>query len=340
MAKRATPKVSKSKAEVQAEFVKIQDEFAAETEGSSSKRIEAMALRDKAILEQVHDLTVEKAVGDISKLSLDISKSLSQLSVKIVEKIESLNSLKEAIEIETDELARIHKLDIAATALDQMLLDYDEKQKRLEEEVSNKSKEWEYLQETKLLEQKEYDDALKKARQREKEEFEYSKNLERKKEQDKYDEAQRVLLLQNKEKQSSLEKSWSEREQSIKIQENELNDLKKEAQEFPERIKKEVTQAVSEAVKDTAQKYQQQILIMQKEIESDRRLAELKIKSLEDTVTRQFTEIEILHARVEEAKKQVQDIAVKAIESTSGAKALDHINQIAMEQAKHRNPQS
>jgi hypothetical protein len=35
----------------------------------------------------------------------------------------------------------------------------------------------------------------------------------------------------------------------------------------------------------------------------------------------------------------VQDIAVKAIEGASGARALSHINQIAMEQAKHRSPQ-
>jgi hypothetical protein len=36
------------------------------------------------------------------------------------------------------------------------------------------------------------------------------------------------------------------------------------------------------------------------------------------------------------ATQQVQDIAVKAIEGASGARALSHINQIAMEQAKNR----
>jgi hypothetical protein len=48
-----------------------------------------------------------------------------------------------------------------------------------------------------------------------------------------------------------------------------------------------------------------------------------------------------LHPPVEkqlgEAKQQVQDIAVKAIEGASGAKALSHINQIAVEQAKNRS---
>ncbi|MDE2180337.1 MAG: hypothetical protein KGJ40_05755 [candidate division NC10 bacterium] len=38
----------------------------------------------------------------------------------------------------------------------------------------------------------------------------------------------------------------------------------------------------------------------------------------------------------EEMKRQVQEIAVKAIEGASGAKVLAHIEQIVMEQAKTR----
>jgi hypothetical protein len=41
-------------------------------------------------------------------------------------------------------------------------------------------------------------------------------------------------------------------------------------------------------------------------------------------------------APVRAKRTKVQDIAVKAIEGASGARALSHINQIAMEQAKNR----
>jgi colicin import membrane protein len=58
------------------------------------------------------------------------------------------------------------------------------------------------------------------------------------------------------------------------------------------------------------------------------------VKTLEDATARQAAQIEALQKQVEEAKQQVQDIAVKAIEGASGARALAHINQIAMEQAK------
>lgn len=50
-----------------------------------------------------------------------------------------------------------------------------------------------------------------------------------------------------------------------------------------------------------------------------------------DSVTQQ---ISILGGQI--SKRQVQDIALKAIEGASGSRALAHVNQIAMEQAKVR----
>ena len=60
------------------------------------------------------------------------------------------------------------------------------------------------------------------------------------------------------------------------------------------------------------------------------------MKTLEELVARQQAQIATLERQLADAKQQVQDIAVKAIEGASGAKALSHINQIAMEQAKNR----
>ena len=62
----------------------------------------------------------------------------------------------------------------------------------------------------------------------------------------------------------------------------------------------------------------------------------LQIKALEESVARQTGQITAFQKQLDEAKQQVQDIAVKAIEGASGARALTHVNQIAMEQAKTR----
>jgi iron-sulfur cluster repair protein YtfE (RIC family) len=76
--------------------------------------------------------------------------------------------------------------------------------------------------------------------------------------------------------------------------------------------------------------------VLKKDAETEKRLAELQVKALEDAVARQQAQIAAIEKQLADAKLQVQDIAVKAIEGASGAKALSHIIQTAMEQAKNR----
>jgi colicin import membrane protein len=77
-------------------------------------------------------------------------------------------------------------------------------------------------------------------------------------------------------------------------------------------------------------------MVMKKDAEAEKRFGELRVKTLEENVTHQQAQIAALEKQLADAKQQVQDIAVKAIEGASGARALSHINQIAMEQAKNR----
>jgi len=267
-------------------------------------------------------------------LGLEISKALGELSTKLVEEVEQLSAVREAVNLERAELERLHKIDVAATALDQMVQDYGREKERLEAEIAAQRAAWEEESSDAERERKEQEENLKKARAREIEEYEYKKNLERKKAQDKYEEDQRLQEKKNKERQEALEKSWQQRETALKEQEQELLRLRKEAQEFPETVKTESEKAAALAGKAAGQKFEQEILLLKKEADTEKRLAILQVKTLEDTIARQASQIDALQKQMEEAKQQVQDIAVKAIEGASGAKALAHINQIAMEQAK------
>jgi len=146
----------------------------------------------------------------------------------------------------------------------------------------------------------------------------------------------RLLEKKNAEKQETLEKGWKLREAALKEQEEELARFKKEAEGFPARLQKEAAAAAEQARKETEARLEQQALGLRKDAESEKRLAELRIKTLEEAAARQQAQIAALEKQLAEAKQQVQDIAVKAIEGASGARALSHINQIAMEQAKNR----
>ncbi len=340
MPKAAPNRAKRSKPEVEKEFKKLADEVSEMKESSNPKIDELSRLQESEIRREVEGISVESVVQTLSKLGLEVSKSLSELSGNLVAQVERLNAVREAVALETKEIERLHKIDIAATAIDHLVLDYQTQKQTLEAEISAQREAWAAEEIERDRNQKEFEDNLKKTRQREVEDYEYKKALERKKAQDKYDEDMRLLEKKNKEKQEDLEKKWSQRESALKEKEEEWTRLQKEVVDFPVRLKREIDAAVALAAKSAESKFEQQILLLKKDSEAEKRVSELQIKALQETASRQSAEIEKLQSKLEEAKRQVQEIAVKAIEGASGAQALSQINKIAMEQAKTRAPQS
>ncbi|MBI3680095.1 MAG: hypothetical protein HY235_06825 [Acidobacteria bacterium] len=335
----APARARRTKAEVQQAFRDIEQETNEARKTADSKSEEVAQLREQEVKAAFQDFTVESVVDRISELSVQITRSLSGVSEQLSGEVSRLTMAREAVEIERREIERLHKKDVALTAIDQLVQEYAQKKQQLEADMEAQRADWETEENAREKERKEYEENLKKARQREVEDYEYKKALERKKAQDKYDEEQRLVERRNQERQEQLEKSWQVRETALKEREQELERLRKESQEFPSRLQAEVDKAVKEALKAADAKHAQDQIILKKDGEAEKRVAELRIKALEETVAIQRAQMEALDRRVEDAKTQVQEIAVKAIEGASGARALAHVNQIAIEQAKQRNPQ-
>jgi hypothetical protein len=337
---KVTPSRKKfTRAEADKEFDNLVREEEKNRAVSNPKTDELDRLRDQEIRQAVDGISVDAVVQKISSMGLEISKSLSELSGKLVAEVEKLTTIREAVSLEQRELERLHKIDIVAASLDNMLQDYHSKKEELDGEIASQRTAWEEEEVSRALGQKDFEDTLKKQRQRESEEYEYKKALERKKAQDKYDEEIRLLEKKDKEKQENLEKSWQQREAALKEREAEWAQLKREVDNFPARLEKEVDAAVAAALKSAEQRFEQQMTLLKKDSDADKRIAELQIQALKNAGERQAAEITKFQTQIEEAKKQVQEIAVKAIEGASGAQALSQINKIAMEQAKTRAPQ-
>jgi colicin import membrane protein len=340
MAKAATAHPRRSKADVQQEFRRIREEVTDTRDARNAKVEEAVKFGEAEVRQAVDALSVEGVAQSVSALSIQVSKALAAVSGDLIAEVQRLATVREAVALEHAELERLHKIDIAATALDQLVQDYDSKSQTLEAETSARRAAWDSELKARERAEKEYDENLKKQRQRETEEYEYKKTIDRKKAQEKHDEDMRALENRNREKQATLEKSWNEREGTIKEREEDHHRLQQEVASFPSRLQAETERARSEATHQTEQRFEQQVLLMTKEREADRRLSDLQIKTLEETVARQTAQMAALQKQLDEAKQQVQDIAVKAIEGASGARALSHVNQIAMEQAKTRSGQA
>jgi hypothetical protein len=321
---------------VEKEFAEIREQVESAREAPVAKADQTARLREEEVRAAVEGVTVEGIVQRISGLGLEVARALSDVSAKLTDETQLLASVREAVALERKELERLHKIDLAATALDQMVQDYAREKQRLETEIAAQRDAWEQESERVERERKEQEEALRKQRQREIEDYEYKKTLERKKAQDKYDEDIRLLEKKNAEKQQTLEKSWKQREAALKEQEEELSRLRKESAELPERLQKEAAAAAAQARSETEARLEQQTLVLRKDAEAEKRLGELRVTTLEELVARQQAQLAALEKQLADAKQQVQDIAVKAIEGASGARALSHINQIAMEQAKNR----
>jgi hypothetical protein len=336
---KAVVRPKRSKAEIEEEFAEIREEAATTREMLEPKTEDLRKQREAETRQAVEGASVEGVVSKISNLGLDVSKSLAALSEQLVQEVNRLATLRDAVTLEQKELERLHKIDVASTAIDQLVQDYSRQKDQLEAEIAAQRTTWAEEQKESERERKEQEEVLRKQRQREVEDYEYRKALDRKKAQDKYEEEVKLLERANKEKQEALDKSWRERDAALKASEEELQRLRREAAEFPIRLRNESESAAAEAVRVSEQKFDQRILLLSKDSEAEKRFAELRIKALEESLSRQSTQTATLEKQLEEAKRQVQEIAVKAIEGASGSRALTHINEIAMEQAKHRTPQ-
>src|SRR5205085_271381 len=139
-------------------------------------------------------------VQRLSELGLDVSKALNNLSGQLAAEVSRLIAVREAIEVEKKELERIHQIEVAASALDQMVQDYARQKTELEQEIAGQRETWEEETRASERERKEQEETLRKQRQREIEDYEYKKSLERKKAQDKYEEDLRLTEKKNQEK--------------------------------------------------------------------------------------------------------------------------------------------
>ena len=79
--------------------------------------------------------------------------------------------------------------------------------------------------------------------------------------------------------------------------------------------------------------------LLAKEEEGNRRIAELKIQSLQSTIDKQAQQITSLSVQIDAVVKQSQSLAIKAIEGASHETSFQSIREIALEQAK-RPPKS
>ncbi|NET40177.1 MAG: hypothetical protein F6K19_50960 [Cyanothece sp. SIO1E1] len=148
--------------------------------------------------------------------------------------------------------------------------------------------------------------------------------------------ASKQLYQELDELQKAQEKQWAEREVAVAEREEQFITLEAEVKAFPDELEAAIKRAKEEGKGIAQHQAKVKADLLNKEIEGNQRTYELQIQSLQETIQNQDVRIQNLSKQLDSALKQVQDLAVKAIEGASNISSLQSIREIAIEQAKNQ----
>jgi hypothetical protein len=131
-----------------------------------------------------------------------------------------------------------------------------------------------------------------------------------------------------------LEQEFAKREGNILAKEQELQSLRVQAEEAPKKLQQAIVDTEKSVTDRLRFKYDYEVKLAQKEVEGERKLSQQMITTLEAKIKQQEQQIKELTEKTNHAGLQVQQIAVKAIESTSGQRFCHLSNDKIVETTK------
>lgn len=290
--------------------------------------------------------SIGKTLLTLDQLQAGFGTAISELSEQLTAKAVQLQQRQGAIALEAEQLQTHHDLEsVEAETLETLLQTYQENattfatelsQRRttLEQTYQEASLAWEKEQDTHRRFVQDRNETYQTTTQREEQAYLYTRDLQREGDQKDYDLAQRQRNQELETAKHNQERDWVEREQAIAQQEQQFAALKAQVEAFAKN-KAQAIQKAKESATAEAQ-YQAKVTadLQAKEREGQQRVYELQIQSLEQTIQNQESHLQALTRQLDAARKQVQDLAVKAIEGTSNIQSYEAFKEIALEQAK------
>jgi DNA repair exonuclease SbcCD ATPase subunit len=285
-------------------------------------------------------------IDSLVKLQLGFGSAVSDLSEKLTSEAATLEEIRQSVTEETQQLKDLHALEeIQDDTLDTLIQTYEDNSKTFEEEIGQRREAleqenqelrqgWEKEQEEYKRSIKERNEEHSKVHQRDVQEYEYDLALRRGLDNDQYEQTQKRLYKELEDTKQAQEKQWDEREKAIAEREKKFEELKAKVEAFEKDKEAAIKKAKAEGEGIARKQVSVQEDLQSKDLEGQKRNYELRIQSLEQTIQNQEARIHNLSKQLDGALKQVQDLAVKAIEGASNINSYQALKEIAMEQAK------
>jgi len=275
-------------------------------------------------LAELHDIeaaadTLAKLTGAYEERSAEAEAAFEQMRAQAeAEAQKRTDELESLYQHRADELEVGHKARAEA-------LKAETERGRAEWKEEKGQYERDLDEETKLREQ---------LRAREETEYVYERDRARKLESNEHQESVAAQAKELAGRKEAFEKELAVREAAIASRENRLDELEAEVRSFPAKLEKQIEAARKEASAAVRMELDQKAELARLEHAWEKKMLGQRIEHLEATIATGDQKIEQLRSELEVARKQVNDVATKAIEGASVAKAFHSVNEIALEQAR------
>jgi colicin import membrane protein len=320
MAKHPPPK-ARPTTTVKAIVEPSEDDTPRTTNGSSKvagvKNRQATAIRETEVLQSVAGLNMDAVSGTIASTQVEVQKSLAALSAKLVEQLQVLGNVEEAIKLKREELQQLYNIEAGAVSLDDLDAKIEAQREAWKEEQARKQREF-----------AEQQSERNKQWARMEEEYQYRMAQEHKKSEDEFAYRMAQQEKTNRDKQELLEKNWGQREEELKKREKELEDLRAQVASIPEQIRKAENAAAAVATNSVKKEYETKIVLATKDADTAEKLAAQEVNSLRAALEKSHAQLAELKAQLDQAHHDVKEISAKALESASGRSAMEALQKV------------
>jgi hypothetical protein len=282
---------------------------------------------------------------EIGSLKSEIGKLLAEVSEKLAAEGARFKGLQEAVGAKQRELQELYGIEKAATTLGALIEAHNQKRAEFEAEMAQERQDlkdeidtaradWEKERKAHEAELRERDTAEKKARDREKEQFDYAFKRDQQALRDKLADEKVTLEKDLKLKKETVEKDLGQRERALAEQEAELASLRARAVAFPQELENAVTKAVKEATDRLKLESKNREDLFLKQFEGERNVLATRNEALEKALKELAEQNTRLNKQLDAAYLKLQEIAEKTIEGASQAKSLADLQKLLVEQGR------
>ncbi len=327
-----------------AKELKQQGRGAAPAESRSSAQPASTTDADESTVNNA-STSIETIIADLKGVRARLGESVGALQQQLLSEATRLQALRSEAEEHTTHLKALHGIEVDDETLRTLVRRYQETSKAADEsfaakkqgfeaELEGKKAAWRKEQDERARAGKEAEDAAVKARKREVDEYGYETERSHKADADALAQTRKSLQAEQDLAKEQHERRWAEREHDVAKREQEYAELKAKAAAAPKELEAAIAKADAEGTGIAKRQAKIAADLQQKTNDGKRRVYELRVAALDETIAKQNEQINELSKQLATALKQAQDLAIKAIDGASNSSSFAAVKEIALEQAK------